>query len=264
MNLVSAVFPGPAGSSSVGTAFVTRAVTAFCWVWLQLSSKQLVSLSVCWLHCWNQAASTDPALLLSPVLLHCACFSLPGAMGARQVEEEMLTATLSLPLEKCFDLDPAGVRALPHTPGALCSTWSPQQLGQEDSQSVTHSCISPKLRLQNLSGAQSLLLQSQFFPCSHSQLEAGMHQCMGGLWVLHQQHLSTAGETSVTVRAALCLEMALVCFSCFLWMLLCCKLAKPPLAHKRGLQYLWQTLVQILNKTHHATPLSHPHQSSCQ
>lgn len=173
MNLASAMFPRRAGSSSVGAAFVTRAVTAFSWVWLLLSSKQLVSLSVrADVHCWNLGTSTDPALLASPVLLHSTCFSLPGAMRVHQVDREMLRTTLSLPLEDNELWFGSHRSQTPPTHPwcsalgwALCFTWSPQELRQEDLQSVTHRRVFPELRLQNLSVAESLPLQTQLFPC---------------------------------------------------------------------------------------------------
>ncbi|RMB93021.1 hypothetical protein DUI87_30527 [Hirundo rustica rustica] len=82
MNLASAVFAGPAGSSSVVAAFVTRVVTAFSRVWLQLSSKQLVSLSV---QQTGKGVGLD-ALAHEILSLHQICTVHHQSMGAAGAE----------------------------------------------------------------------------------------------------------------------------------------------------------------------------------
>lgn len=99
INLASSVFPGPAGGSSVGAAFVTR-LTLFSLECGSSSAANSRCHCQCMLTCTvDQGTSTDPALLPSPLLLHCACFSLPGTMRVHQIERDILRATLSLPLE---------------------------------------------------------------------------------------------------------------------------------------------------------------------
>lgn len=222
---------------------VPRAVPAVSWAWLQLSSTAGVSASAGWHALLQSGAGPDPALLPPPLLctvpaLHCqeprGC-----GRGSRRCWQH------------CLPVGDKGLWLIPEPEpptlpwcsacGALCSS-SPQQLGQQDWHSVTTvspQLCSPKLRLQDLSGAESWPWHSQFLPAPTVQLGTGDPLAFPAA-ALSQQVGQQEWRELLSAWKWLWL-----CSSCFLWVLLYCKLAKPPLARKRGLQYLWQTLEQI-------------------
>lgn len=99
MNLASSVFPGLLAAVLWGLP-LSPGLSLFSLECGSSSAANSCCHCQCALTCIaDQGAGTDPALLPSPLLLHCACFSLPAAMRVHQVERNMLTATLSLPLE---------------------------------------------------------------------------------------------------------------------------------------------------------------------
>lgn len=104
------------------------------------------------------------------------------------------------------------------------------------------------------------------------QPEAGMHQCIEGLWVFHQQHLSMAdvlqpaGDRHQWLWESRSLHgngfgfvfhVFCECYSTVNVPSLC-------LLINGACNIYDKHYYRFLNKTHYATPVSHPHQSSCQ